>query len=87
MELFLDSIIYPMGWFIGPNDLIKRQIYLKFRHWGPRAASDTRVAWVVSRVAIRANEAKPFTASKLIYGDGWILNTGIPYYGSFACEL
>ena len=87
MESYLDSIIDPIGWFVGPNDPIKRLVYREFSNWGPGAATDRRAAWGVSRVVIRANEAKPFTASKLIEGDSWIPNTGIPYYGSFAYEL
>lgn len=86
MESFLDSIIDPLGWFSWPYDPIDRVTYREFRNWGPGANAQRRVAWHGFEAVMWASKAKPFTASKLIDGDAWIPQTGIPYYGSFASE-
>lgn len=87
MESYLDSIIDPLGWFSWGKDPINRLSYREFRNWGPGSYTQSRVHWSGFKAVTWANEAKPFTASKLIDGDAWIPQTGVPYYGSFAANV
>lgn len=83
MESFLDSTVDPVGWEEWPDSPVTYVTYLEFRNWGPGADTSRRVRWPGHKVVGDESDAVAYTASRMIRGDEWIPQTGIPYSSGF----
>ncbi|KAL7170544.1 hypothetical protein ACSBR2_035421 [Camellia fascicularis] len=79
MESYLDEIVLPEGWTWCCNNTI--MMFAEYNNRGPGADTSRRAKLSGYKVFKSATEATPFTVSKLIDGDSWIPQTGIPYRG------
>ncbi|CAL5350619.1 unnamed protein product [Camellia sinensis] len=79
MESYLDEIVLPEGWTWCCNNTI--MMFAEYNNRGPGADTSRRAKLSGYNVFKSATEATPFTVSKLIDGDSWIPQTGIPYRG------
>ncbi|XP_028054440.1 pectinesterase-like [Camellia sinensis] len=79
MESYLDEIVPPEGWTWCCNNTIL--MFAEYNNRGPGANTSRRAKLSGYKVFKSATEATPFTVSKLIDGDSWIPQTGIPYRG------
>ncbi|CAL5350617.1 unnamed protein product [Camellia sinensis] len=79
MESYLDEIVLPEGWTWCCNNTI--MMFAEYNNRGPGADTSRRAKLSGYDVFKSATEATPFTVSKLIDGDSWIPQTGIPYRG------
>ncbi|KAI7999158.1 putative pectinesterase/pectinesterase inhibitor 36 [Camellia lanceoleosa] len=79
MESYLDEIVLPEGWTWCCNNTI--MMFAEYNNQGPGANTSRRAKLSGYKVFKSAAEATPFTVSKLIDGDSWIPQTGIPYRG------
>ncbi|CAL5419670.1 unnamed protein product [Camellia sinensis] len=79
MESYLDEIVLPEGWTWCCNNTI--MMFAEYNNRGPGANTSRRAKLSGYKVFQSAAEATPFTVSKLIDGDSWIPQTGIPYRG------
>ncbi|KAF5940886.1 hypothetical protein HYC85_022053 [Camellia sinensis] len=79
MESYLDEIVLPEGWTLCCNNMI--MMFTEYNYRGPGADTSRRAKLPGCKVFTSAAEATPLTVSKLIDGDSWIPQTGIPYRG------
>ncbi|KAL7170534.1 hypothetical protein ACSBR2_035412 [Camellia fascicularis] len=79
MESYLDEIVLPERWTWCCNNTI--MMFAEYNNQGLGAYSSRRAKLPGYKVFKSAAEAIPFTVSKLIDGDSWIPQTGIPYRG------
>ncbi|CAL5422093.1 unnamed protein product [Camellia sinensis] len=79
MESYLNEIVLPEGWTWCCNNTIL--MFAEYNNRGPGANTSRRAKLSGYKVFQSAAEATPFTVSKLIDGDSWIPQTGIPYRG------
>lgn len=83
MESYLDSVVDPVGWVEWPDSNVNHVTYLEFRNRGPGSDTSKRIKWSGYKVVRDENEAVDYTASRMIQGDEWIPQTGVPYNSGF----
>lgn len=78
IESFLDQHIDPEG-YLSWHALPDTVYYREFQNTGIGASTDGRVKWPGFQLATNPAQVQDFTVSRLIQGETWLNNTGVPY--------
>ncbi|XWS35668.1 hypothetical protein CRYUN_Cryun20dG0016300 [Craigia yunnanensis] len=77
----LDGLIDPKGWREWSNSFaLSTLYYAEYMNKGRGASTEHRVNWPGFHVFNSPQEAYPFTVSRLIQGESWIPETGVPFW-------
>ena len=81
MKTDLDGIIDPEGWARWEGEFgIKTLFYGEYMNSGDGGGTDKRVKWPGFHVLESDKEAEPFTVRGFVQGEGWISESGVPFW-------
>ncbi|XP_049388642.1 probable pectinesterase/pectinesterase inhibitor 41 [Solanum stenotomum] len=82
MQSYLDGFIHPTGWHDWSGDFaLNTSYYAEFNNTGAGSNTTGRVTWPAIQI-LNATDAANFTLSNFLVGDGWLPQTGVPYFNS-----
>ncbi|XP_061999263.1 probable pectinesterase/pectinesterase inhibitor 36 [Rosa rugosa] len=77
----LDGLVDPKGWTEWRGSFALSTLYYgEYMDVGVGASTDKRVRWPGFHVLNSPQEVSPFTVSRFIQGESWILGTGVPVW-------
>lgn len=79
MQSYLDGFIEPVGWREWNGDFaLSTLYYAEYNNTGPGSSTTNRVVWPGYHV-INSTDANNFTVSNFLFGDEWMVQSGVPY--------
>ncbi|KAM7272608.1 hypothetical protein ACFE04_027271 [Oxalis oulophora] len=81
MKSYMGNLISPEGWAPWENTQFgwDTLYYGEYRNYGPGSNTRNRVKWNGFHVITSETVATTFTVNRLIAGDSWLPNTGVPF--------
>ncbi|CAN6803411.1 unnamed protein product [Brassica oleracea var. botrytis] len=79
MQSYMDGFIEPVGWREWNGDFaLSTLYYAEYNNTGPGSSTTNRVVWPGYHV-INSTDANNFTVSNFLFGDEWMVRSGVPY--------
>ncbi|KAG7614867.1 putative pectinesterase/pectinesterase inhibitor 41 [Arabidopsis thaliana] len=79
MQSYIDEVVEPVGWREWNGDFaLSTLYYAEYNNTGSGSSTTDRVVWPGYHV-INSTDANNFTVENFLLGDGWMVQSGVPY--------